>query len=294
MKIKKKILSIFMSFLMFVSLFTTVPVQAENDTKMFDIDTPTSVKAGEEFEVKFYVNPTGQEAYFSGKLNYDKDVFEYESFSEGSYLKAIKQDGMLMADFNKDTMEFVSVYSKTYPENSQKEIYYIFKFKAKESQGKLNSGKISVYIDTYGDDDSNPLGDYSSGEKTIDITTPLTGIALNESSFELVKGKEKQLTVSKVPTYATDEIDESTVQWKSDATDIATVENGKVVAKKEGTATITATYGEYSATSKVTVKEIHIEKISLSKEALTLNKGSTESLTCTINPENTTDRKSVV
>ena len=85
MKIKKKILSIFMSFLMFVSLFTTVPVQAESDTKMFDIDTPTSVEAGEEFEVKFYVNPDGEMAAFQGSLEYDKDAFEYESYEESDY-----------------------------------------------------------------------------------------------------------------------------------------------------------------------------------------------------------------
>ena len=295
MKIKKKILSIFMSFLMFVSLFTTVPVQAESDTKMFDIDTPTSVEAGEEFEVKFYVNPDGEMAAFQGSLEYDKDAFEYESYEESDYSGLTLYKEKIVATFEPKTMIFAvaSLQAKTMPLNGKNDYFYSFKFKAKDTQGKINTSKFNLKIKEYVKSDGQKLGENISVEKTVNFTTPLTGIALNESSFELVKGKEKQLTVSKVPTYATGEIDGSKVQWKSDTTDIATVENGKVVAKKEGTATITATYGEYSATSKVTVKEIHIEKISLSKEALTINKGSTESLTCTIDPKNTTDDKIV-
>lgn len=75
-------------------------------------------------------------------------------------------------------------------------------------------------------------------------------VTINETELALKKGETATLTATVEPEDATDK----TVTWESSAPAIATVdENGKVTAKKSGSAIITATAGEESATCEVTV-----------------------------------------
>lgn len=73
-------------------------------------------------------------------------------------------------------------------------------------------------------------------------------IALNESTYELAIGETAQLNVIATPAAAT-----PVISWESDNKDVATVVDGLVTAKAEGTATITAKTGELTATCEVTV-----------------------------------------
>ena len=65
---------------------------------------------------------------------------------------------------------------------------------------------------------------------------PITGITLNQNEAVLTIGDTVQLTAAVEPDNANQE-----VEWSSDSTEIASVENGMVTAHKAGTAVITAT-----------------------------------------------------
>lgn len=83
-------------------------------------------------------------------------------------------------------------------------------------------------------------------------TVAVTGITLNKTSATIEKGKTLNLTATVNPNNATDK----KVTWKSNNTNVATVDSsGKVTAKAVGTATITATAGGKSVTCKITVPD---------------------------------------
>ena len=107
------------------------------------------------------------------------------------------------------------------------------------------SGYITKYNTTY---------ETAQGGTLVSLTPApipeLTGIALNKESLSLGVAGEETLTVSPVPPKA----ELGAVTWESDHPEVATVdENGKVTAVAAGTATITATCGDFTDTCTVTV-----------------------------------------
>ena len=80
-------------------------------------------------------------------------------------------------------------------------------------------------------------------------TVAVESVTLNKTELTLEVGDEETLTATVAPDNATDK----TVTWSSDNAAVATVENGKVTAVFAGSATITATAGDKSATCTVTV-----------------------------------------
>lgn len=95
---------------------------------------------------------------------------------------------------------------------------------------------ISVFFLACGSDSSEP-------------TVALSGISINKTA-EAVVGVDKNLTVKFTPENATNQ----KITWTTSNASVATVENGNVLAAKEGTATITATSddGGFTATCAVT------------------------------------------
>lgn len=86
-------------------------------------------------------------------------------------------------------------------------------------------------------------------------TVALKSIKLSKTSLTLDAGKNTTLKVTYNPTNTTVN---KKVTWKSSNTSIATVSSaGKVIGKKNGTATITATVNGKKATCKVTVKAVN-------------------------------------
>lgn len=79
----------------------------------------------------------------------------------------------------------------------------------------------------------------------------LQKISLNKTSLSINVGGTAKLSVSYSPANTTDS---KTVTWSSSKTSVATVTGGKVIAKKAGTAVITAKVGSKTSTCKVTVK----------------------------------------
>lgn len=80
---------------------------------------------------------------------------------------------------------------------------------------------------------------------------PCTGITLDQTTLTFTGEGTQTLTATVTPSDTTD-----AVTWSSDDSSIASVSNGVVTAKANGSATITATCGEYSATCAVTVSGI--------------------------------------
>ena len=85
---------------------------------------------------------------------------------------------------------------------------------------------------------------------------PVESITLDQSEKTLNIGETVTLKATVSPDNATNK----SVTWSSDDEAVATVDtNGKVTAKSVGTATITATAGDKSATCTITVNPIRIE-----------------------------------
>jgi uncharacterized protein YjdB/DNA/RNA endonuclease G (NUC1) len=84
---------------------------------------------------------------------------------------------------------------------------------------------------------------------TVTVTVPVEKISLDRTSVTLKVDESVTLTATVKPSDATDK----TVSWSSSNPAIAKVENGKVTAISEGSATITAKAGEKTATCSVTV-----------------------------------------
>lgn len=87
------------------------------------------------------------------------------------------------------------------------------------------------------------------GEDILTADKEVTGVKLSKTELTLEIDASETLTATVSPEDATNK----DVTWKTSDEKIATVVNGKVTAVKVGTATITATAGEKSATCEVTV-----------------------------------------
>ena len=117
-----------------------------------------------------------------------------------------------------------------------------------------------------------------------------TSIMLSSSDISLLIVQTEQISATIQPTNTTDK----SIIWRSDNEKVAIVSpDGTVIAKSIGVANITATNGEVSASCRVTVNPIEASKVTLNVENLNLFVGQTETLSATVEPENTTDAKIV-
>ncbi|MCH5151612.1 MAG: endonuclease [Clostridiales bacterium] len=117
-------------------------------------------------------------------------------------------------------------------------------------------------------------------------TPTLTGLTLSHSSLSLEVGQSSTVTVTAVPSTAS-----NSVTWSTSNSSVATVTNGTVKAVKAGTATITATSTvntNIKASLTVTVAEQELPPtltgITLSHSSLTLAVGATQTVTVTATP----------
>ena len=123
---------------------------------------------------------------------------------------------------------------------------------------------------------------------------PVTGINIVQSDVELDVGKTSELWAGIIPSNATNK----SVQWTSSDPSVVTVTDGVLVAKGEGTATITAKTvdGGFTASVSVTVKKasepqkVSVTAVSLNKSTLSLKVGESSTLRATISPSDATDK----
>lgn len=117
---------------------------------------------------------------------------------------------------------------------------------------------------------------------------PVQSISLDKFSITLYEGEDYTLVGTITPENAT----YKDITWTTGDNEIATVENGKVLAVKKGNTTITATANGKSATCSVEVLS-SIAEISLSKTALSMIVGDSEILQAIITPEDATLREDI-
>lgn len=128
-----------------------------------------------------------------------------------------------------------------------------------------------------------------SAECTVTVNVPVTGVTLNKTSTSITVGGTETLTATVAPSTASNK----NVTWSSSDGSVATVSSsGKVTAVSVGTATITVKTvdGNKTATCAVTVTPKAVTSVTLNKTSLSLNKGSYETLTATVKPDDATDK----
>lgn len=125
-----------------------------------------------------------------------------------------------------------------------------------------------------------------SAECNVQVTTPLSGIALNKSKTTLAVGGTETLIASLLPTG----VAEQSIAWSSSDTNVCTVDSsGIITGVAQGTAVVSATVKNYTATCIVHVI-IPVSGITLSKTSLKLKNGASQTLTATIAPKNATEQ----
>lgn len=147
------------------------------------------------------------------------------------------------------------------------------------------SGSLTVTPDadpdiTYAEDDTFELKAMTIVPAVIDVQIPVTGVTLNKNSLSLKTGESETLVATIDPNSATNK----NVSWKSSDNAVATVDsNGKVIAVKEGTTTITVTTedGGFKATCAVSVACSHANKTETpASGADCVNSGNNKYYTC--------------
>ena len=149
----------------------------------------------------------------------------------------------------------------------------------------VSSGTATITITASNNSKANCIVNVSS--KNIDVT----GIKLNKSKVDLYVNESVNLIVTISPDDATNK----SIMWSSSDSKIASVDsNGKVIAKKEGSATISVVSSNGKvAKANINVKEkvIEVESIILDKQSLILFTGESIDIKASVEPLNATDKK---
>ena len=117
----------------------------------------------------------------------------------------------------------------------------------------------------------------------------VNGIKLNKTNITMLIDSTETITATITPANASNK----DIVWTSSNNEIVSVKpNGKITAKKIGTAVITASSSGYSTTCVVNVaKTINLKGISLNKTNLTIKENATQKLDVIYNPSNATNKK---
>lgn len=124
--------------------------------------------------------------------------------------------------------------------------------------------------------------------KEVPKDVKVTGISLDKNNLELKIGDTYTLTSTITPNNATNK----EVEWSSNNSDVATVENGKIVAKNKGEARITVKSKDTGVSATCNVKVVKkVTEISISESAVNLNVGDESTLNYTIGPDDATNKE---
>ena len=158
-----------------------------------------------------------------------------------------------------------------------------------DGQGVVTANKAGEALVTVKSEDGGKTATCKVTVKAEKVA--VTGVKLDKTEHTLAVGGTVTLVATVTPEGATNK----KVSWKSDKTDIATVdENGKVTAVKAGVAKITVTTedGKKTATCAITVKEdkVAVIGVKLNSTSLSLTEGDSYQLKATVSPINATNQ----
>jgi uncharacterized protein YjdB len=125
--------------------------------------------------------------------------------------------------------------------------------------------------------------------KTVSVRVSTKTVKVSKTRLSVMVGKTAVLTANVSPSDSTDK----TIKWKSSNTKIVIVDrNGKIYAKRKGTAIVTATVNHAKVVRvKVTVTPpVMARSVKINKTSTILYKGQTLTLTATVSPSNVTDK----
>lgn len=233
MKKKGKIICIACIVILIIAMIIINNVNAKTTIQL---SGSAEVEAGKEFDVKMSL---GQAASFVDfRLNYDTNIFEYVSGPSGGGWNTNGNNGTV---------------SCLYADMANSVTSCTFRFKAKEeiteeTNGVINFSGNDTHIiigqeEFYGEQLNQSGTTITVKPKTINppaVDAPV----LSESSIVLNINEEKTITITNGVTG----------EWKSENSDIATVDNGKITGISEGTTKIIVTNVGGSATVVVEVK----------------------------------------
>lgn len=147
-----------------------------------------------------------------------------------------------------------------------------------------NTARLYIYGLSTGSTAVTITNTQDSKKVVIEVNVDLDAreVTLSSTHETLKAGETCYLTAKVSPSYVRDK----SVRWKSSDTDVASVSGGTVTARKEGTATITATSADGKAEAEciVEVTEAHATRIELSETNITLNLGDDMDLTAEVYP----------
>jgi uncharacterized protein YjdB len=204
---------------------------------------------------------------------------------------------------------YIKTYGVTYINNAQiildKDVYLVGDTAIIQSWPlaaiELNGQKLST---TIGIDGTASLTSLKAGPNTVKTTNQygqtstvtftvstgaVEGVSLDQTNASISVNDSLSLTATVSPSNAANK----TVSWKSSDSSVASVDaNGKVTAKKVGTATITVTTedGGYTASCKVSVVPAAVSSVSLDQTNASVNVNGTVTLKATISPSNAADQ----
>ena len=129
-------------------------------------------------------------------------------------------------------------------------------------------------------------GGYTATCKVTVKPVAVTEVLLDKISVTMKVGDMLVLSATVQP----ENVSYKAITWSSSAPSVVKVENGKLTALAEGSATITAKCGEKSAFCTVTVQkaEVPAERVTLDQTTLELTVNGTAKLTAKVLPEETT------
>lgn len=229
-------------FSMISSRNTEVPVPLIGKDTLFSIKFPDAWFLSETDFGEIYVYG----AYFSkdetGKLIFTQDELAH-------YVRHPEPD-------KKYTGSVDDFFSKTKPINlydfvADKPIYSSIVIKALQDTYGWANGDYGISANVIG-----VLADRFTDEMlTVAPTFPLTDLQLSQTEISLDERKTTSLNAVLTPYYTTDK----NISWSSDNTAVATVDsNGKVTAVAAGTATISASVGDMTASCIITVTKNNV------------------------------------
>ncbi len=247
---KKRFLSIFLIVMLFISCIPFQGVAAVGTSK-YELAGKT-VQEGDIFtmDVAIAENPGIISLRF--KVVYDEAVLELQSVANSGVLNGFTTPSPTIS--SPYTLRWADSLATT--DNTSNGAVVTLTFKALQT-----TSATSVTIE-HGEA-RNSLGTKVTFEnaqanvKVNAIPIPATGVTLNKNTLTLIENTNETLIATVSPTNTTD-----TVVWDSSKDEVATVDtNGNVIAVAPGTATITATAGNFSDECVVTVKCSHSVKV---------------------------------
>lgn len=113
------------------------------------------------------------------------------------------------------------------------------------------------------------------------VEVAATAISLNRSTLSLKNGETFQLNATLTPANAS-----TKVTWSVSNDVVSVTDDGKVTAKRAGSAIVTATAGNVSAKCSVTVTDVAITRVDFTDSSVDMLEGDSRKLSVSVAPSN--------